>query len=635
MQLSDPYGVPVPGTQFWVTLNIIKDGPNVTIQLPQINFQTGPIANASYEIPYLPPPLAGGYIYTSDGFLPEDLRPTDIVYRSRLAPSDNGALLSYTFEQDPSTIVPPITGYIVSITNAGGIAIQGAGNVANIIPPGNQALLPTDISYLVQTKYRLRENTKISTGPTNTTQFPASVEISPGLIVGPAGTGLRDTHVNAAYNGVAAWVWSDNSNIADKTNGTLNVMVAIGKMDKNGKLKVGKPVQLTDNAPGYYIFDTAVAINPTNPKNIVVSWGLLNFPTTPYRAVSFDGGKTWPYNGLMNVQPTGEFLAGDNRGIAVDKFGNFWYSTTNNATVPFNTPYFCISTDGGITFELVYTLPTPSNPNLFGYDYPQFCFGGDGQGNYGLLYTTDYFDANNNGYPVVGFIPIYGLGSVGTPTQPTALTEFSNNLLTTSFTASQDGRNWRFGAQAGLTPALAPTLGTAVTTLRNVFKSPGPQDQNYAGPWDYAYLCMLNYSLFAPVMGSQPVYGYILNSIQSNIFDDSRQALYQLVAGTYPDHSQNMRLYFNISRDNAQTWSSAININNTDFANRGFQSMALDPVRGDIYFGWYDGRNDPTYQSVEYYAAVIPAKALSTLVKKIPLSNPLYTLPSSGVPFSP
>ena len=45
-----------------------------------------------------------------------------------------------------------------------------------------------------------------------------------------------------------------------------------------------------------------------------------------------------------------------------------------------------------------------------------------------------------------------------------------------------------------------------------------------------------------------------------------------------------------------------IDISTTDFANRGFQSMALDSVTGNLVFGWYDGSNDPTFQSVQYFA---------------------------------
>ena len=97
-----------------------------------------------------------------------------------------------------------------------------------------------------------------------------------------------------------------------------------------------------------------------------------------------------------------------------------------------------------------------------------------------------------------------------------------------------------------------------------------------------------------------------------------RQALYQLSIGNFPDFSQNMRLYFAISRDNGQTWSDPIDIATTDFANRGFQSMALDPVTGNLVFGWYDGRNDPTLQSMQYFGAILPAAQLDALVNKYP-----------------
>src|SRR5208282_1705989 len=98
LQLYDTYGVPVPGTEFWVTLKVVKVGNKVTLQFPAINFQTGPYANNLYEPPTNPyspapppsppyPPVAGGYIYTTAGYLPKHVRPTDIINRSWLAPS--------------------------------------------------------------------------------------------------------------------------------------------------------------------------------------------------------------------------------------------------------------------------------------------------------------------------------------------------------------------------------------------------------------------------------------------------------------------------------------------------------------------------------------------------------------------
>ena len=627
LQLADANGIPVPNTEFWVALDIIKEGQKVTIQLPTINFVSGPYAYASFEYPPSDLFLNGGYIVTSDGYLPPELRPTDIVYRSWLVSSNNGLSLPFSFTQSPDTLPVPPPGYILSITNAGALVIQGAGSSGNLIPVGPQILLPTDISYLVEPKIKLKNNTLLSTtGATNTTEFTNR---------DAANDSLRDTHINDAFDGVAAWAWSDNSTVSDKTNGTVNLMVAVGKVNKKGKLKVSQPIQLTDLPSEIMVWDTAVAINRTNKDNIVVSYGILDHTISPtrgkiYRAVSFDGGKTWPENGPTNIQPSGKYHSfGDNRGVAADIYGNIWYFSTNsndNAGNNIDQPFFAVSTDGGVTFEVVYTFPAP--PAGTSYDFPQCCFGGDGNGNYGINVVCDYFDINFDILPAVGFIPIEGLGQIGTPSFA-ILSELINVNILAGITASLDGRNWTFGIATNPGSECDAAFGM-------VFKSPGALDVNYAGPWNYAVVNTVNIyveSLPLPFVElSEPVRGYIHQSPQSNVFDDKRQALYGLIAGRIPDFSQNMRLYFAISRDNGQTWSNPIDIANTDFANRGFQSMALDSVTGDLYFGWYDGRNDSSFRSVEYYGAVIPAQQLDNLVNCIPLSNPLFSLPSAATP---
>ena len=131
LQLSDSLGFPVPGTQFWITLTVIKEGAKVTIQLPVINFQTGQSANNPAELPALVP---GGYLYTSDGFLPKKFRPNDLVYRSVLVASNNGMSEAFSFAQNPSTLPVPLAGYILSVTNAGGLAISVCRNLWQYYP---------------------------------------------------------------------------------------------------------------------------------------------------------------------------------------------------------------------------------------------------------------------------------------------------------------------------------------------------------------------------------------------------------------------------------------------------------------------------------------------------------------------
>ncbi len=620
LQLSDSLGFPVPGTEFWVTLKIIKEGPRVTIKVPVINFETGPTAGNPLEISSL---LPGGYLYTADGFLPQDVRPNEIMNLSYLVASNNGASLPFSLAQSPATLPVPPVAYILQVTNAGALVVQCAGTFGNIIPPGPQILLPTEISYTVGRRERLCENIKLSTGKTNITKFTNPVA---------AGNGIRDSHVNDAFDGVVAWAWSDNSTVVDKTNGTTNLMVAIGRTDKEGKLKARKPIQLTDLPAEFAIFDTAVAINRTDKNNIIVSYSVIDNDSPPgsipYRAVSFDGGKTWPENGPLNFQTGNPSRVGDVRGVASDKFGNIWYSATNlfdGSGHEIAQPVFAVSVDKGVTFEVVYTAPPPANiPNEI-YDYPQYCFGGDGLGNYGLWFVADYVKLLSFDFiQTVGFIPIMGFDQFGSG-ETLILSSFINVNELSNVSASSDGRVWIQGSPITI------YADSYIQPLGLLFKSPGPIDQNYAGVWQFGMVNGETLNYFVGNVISYPAVGYLNNSIQSIVYDEQRQALYALFVNQYPDYSQNMRIYFIISRDNGQTWSNPIDISTTKFANRGYQSMALDPVKGNLVFGWYDGRHDPTFESLEYFAAAIPAKKLDELVEQIPLSNPLYTLPSAAL----
>ena len=687
LQLTDSNGNPVAGTEFWVTLTITKDGPDVTIQLPLINFQTGPSNPGTF--------LPGGYLYTSDGFLPEEFRPNDIVWRSIVAASNNGLSLPFSFSQPINTLPLPPAGYLVQVTNGGGLVIQCAGTFGNIIPVGAQILLPCEIGYSVCPKETLCENFIISKGFTNITQFnPSSIS-----------EGLRPFHMNAAHKGVMVWAWTDNSNIADKANGTLNLMVAVGKVDKEGNVKVRKPIQLTNFPANIQAWTTAVAINPRDPKNIVVSYGItdnVNFQYPCCRAVSFDGGKTWPdpyeyiafngsisgniltvfpdeiFNGTLAVGqniyaytlPVGQAgivpgtiitkqLSGtpggagtyqvspgnqsipatfiiaspklngqipilnpqsdgfdDNRGVAADNCGNIWYVTNtffDERGIFTGQPIFTVSVDKGVTFQNVFTLPAPANTSD-SYDFPQYCFGTDDTGQYGLYFGVD-FVTNNDTIPIIGFIPIFGFNEFGSPST-VELTNFSNAIrLFGGLASSTDGRFWFLGRSV-------PGAFTNRHLSEVVFKSPGALDMNYAGAWNVAIINENSHRISAPI--------YALTNAQALLYDDKRQALYALSAASVPDTSQNMRIYFVISRDNGQTWSNAIDIATSYFANRGFQSMALDSKTGDLIFGWYDGRNDPTFEGLQYFGARIPAKKLDKLVESIPLSNPLYTVPPAN-----
>ena len=110
---------------------------------------------------------------------------------------------------------------------------------------------------------------------------------------------------------------------------------------------------------------------------------------------------------------------------------------------------------------------------------------------------------------------------------------------------------------------------SGITSRRLTFKSPGPIDSNYAGPWDFNianYTDILCYQ--GPIVLIQPM---VISILFRPIFMMTPvRHCTQVSIGHAPDLGQNIRLYFAISRDNGQTWSQPIDVSNTDVGNRGF-----------------------------------------------------------------
>ena len=236
LYLADAYGLPVPGVQFRVKLTLIiepiqKELNKVTIQIDNpINFVTGPYANNVYEtnnpvseiidgVPglFLPPPQNGGYLYTTDDTrLPNCARPNTLMTQAFAGESNNGQNIPFNYiisdapppDVSGVTFTPPQPGYIIRVTNSGGLVIEGQGTLANFIPPGTQQLLPTSFSYFRRLNVRLGKNTQISTGAINIVQYG-----NPSPPTTGSADNVRDHHVNDAWANRVWFAWADNSNI--------------------------------------------------------------------------------------------------------------------------------------------------------------------------------------------------------------------------------------------------------------------------------------------------------------------------------------------------------------------------------------------------------------------------------------
>jgi hypothetical protein len=94
--------------------------------------------------------------------------------------------------------------------------------------------------------------------------------------------------------------------------------------------------------------EDAIAINPTDPRNIVAMSVLPGAASGIFEGVSFDGGNTWTRRVIGTGGNLGEICC--DQQLAWDRFGNLWmtYLLNTDDNVP-----IAVSTDGGLTFTRV------------------------------------------------------------------------------------------------------------------------------------------------------------------------------------------------------------------------------------------------------------------------------------------
>ena len=148
--------------------------------------------------------------------------------------------------------------------------------------------------------------------------------------------------------------------------------------------------------------ESAVAINPLNPKNVVV---FSNYETTDalFRAYSFDGGFTWT---------GGSILPGAccDANAAFDSYGNLFLTYLDTGVE------LTYSTDGGVTFATPVTLAELPPGNLPGFnskslgsgDQPSLAVGPSSVAGQGAVWVCW-----SSGMIRVRGAPVTGLGAVG------------------------------------------------------------------------------------------------------------------------------------------------------------------------------------------------------------------------------
>src|SRR5438445_3385703 len=144
--------------------------------------------------------------------------------------------------------------------------------------------------------------------------------------------------------------------------GTTTVGIALAQGNRTPAAGQRNPVnENVSRMPGNQD-EQSIAVNPTNPLNIVamsnLDAGSANLFAGLMESYTFDGGRTWTSR-VIATRFDGMKLACCDNTVAFDSYGNLFLSYLLDRPQPGTVPIY-LSTDGGLTFKLIHTVkPTP------------------------------------------------------------------------------------------------------------------------------------------------------------------------------------------------------------------------------------------------------------------------------------
>ena len=320
------------------------------------------------------------------------------------------------------------------------------------------------------------------------------------------------------------------------------------------------------NIPGDAANEPSIAVDPTDPDNLVIGWRQFDTVASNFRQAgrgySHDGGRTWTFPGVLDP---GVFRS--DPVLAADASGSFLY---NAVTIVPGNLYQCAvfkSTDRGVTFgPAVYsyggdkawmTVDTTASQgagHVYGY-WSRFA---------GCCGTNVFNRSTNAAGSFEPPVPILGDFVWGTLDVTSDGRLFLGGVVATNFSMfaiarSSDARN------AAATPSfdLTAQVNLGGTLLYSVAGSPNPGG-------------LLGQVWIATDRSTGPTAG--------NVY---------LLCSVDPPGSDPLDLRFSRSTDGGATWSPSVRVND-DPANNGawqwFGTLAVAP-NGRIDVVWNDTRN--------------------------------------------
>ena len=361
----------------------------------------------------------------------------------------------------------------------------------------------------------------------------------------------------------------------------ISVLAALGLVTSSAAASSGKPAgigiptnvdvsqRLHNESEG------AIAVNPTNPNNIVIVTN-VDFPAAGlFEGVSFDGGTTWARSLIGNNDNLGAACCDPT--LSFDKYGNLFLAYLYNVG---NVVPIALSTDGGQHFNLIANIQKPAGSNsntgkekgLFRFvDQPTIIAG-----------ENEVWIVFNGGGPMVATgTQVKGFDRVGSFPAVQVVPGTNNctygdvaigpngavmNVCTLTETGTGGGR-----LMVSLNPiGVGGTFGKSTVVT-----------DSHVGGFD-----------FIPAQPDRSV-----DAEPGLAWDRTggphNGRVYLVYTFRFTNQDNNMDIFSRYSDDQGTTWSGPVRVNDDATKNSQFlPKISLDPTSGNLAVVWYDCRND-------------------------------------------
>jgi hypothetical protein len=329
--------------------------------------------------------------------------------------------------------------------------------------------------------------------------------------------------------------------------------------------------------------ETAVAVNPIDPSNIVITSNLETFFGL-MQAISFDGGASWTTEVIGDGDHLGSICCDSS--LAFDRFGNLFltYLPLTGVELP-----VALSVDGGLHFEVIDSIvprrgsgPVSSRPRRPGFPrrpaegFPDQPTIATGEGSVWVTYTY-----------TVGVViqaagaPVFGPGEVG------------------GFHRAEVAGGPNVGHFGDV--AVGPD-GQVLVTYQDVSgEGPGTiltdLDPDGLGPLGLDRASVVTETGVGD-FDQIPAAATVTIDAETGLAWDRTGGpfdgrVYLLWTDEAPDESDDTEVKVQFSDDDGATWSDPVVVNDDGGSNSQFMpKIALDQTTGVVAVSWYDARGD-------------------------------------------